>query len=52
VVCPLGDAGITCQVIDVSMISQMKALEAENRRLKGLREYETVRGTVAPENAC
>jgi hypothetical protein len=32
--CPLGDAGITCRVIDASMISQMKALEEENRRLK------------------
>ena len=32
--CPLGDASITCRVIDASMISQMKALEDENRRLK------------------
>jgi putative transposase len=34
VVCLLGDASITCQVKDASMISQMKALEDENRRLK------------------
>jgi hypothetical protein len=34
VVCPLGDVSITCWVIDASMISQMKALEDENRRLK------------------
>ena len=32
--CPFGDASITCRVIDASMISQMKALEDENRRLK------------------
>ena len=31
---PLGDASITCWVIDASMISQMKALEDENWRLK------------------
>ncbi len=34
VVRPLGDVSITCWVIDASMISQMKALEDENRRLK------------------
>ena len=28
------DVSITCWVIDASMISQMKALEDENRRLK------------------
>ena len=33
-VCPLGDASIACRVIDASMISQMRALEDENRRLK------------------
>ena len=33
-VCPLGDASIACRVIDASMISQMKVLEDENRRLK------------------
>ena len=33
-VCPLGDACITCRVIDVSMISRMKMMEDENRRLK------------------
>ena len=32
--CPLGDASITCRVIDASMVSQMKAMEDENRRLK------------------
>ena len=32
--CPLGDASITCWVIDASLISQMKAMEDENRRLK------------------
>ena len=32
--CPLGDASIACQVIDASRISQMKALEDDNRRLK------------------
>ncbi len=32
--CPLSDASITCRVMDASMISQMKALEDENRRLK------------------
>ena len=31
---PFGDVSITCWVIDASMISQMKALEDENRRLK------------------
>ena len=31
---PLGDASITCWVIDASLISQMKAMEDENRRLK------------------
>jgi len=31
---PLGDASITCRVIDASMVSQMKAMEEENRRLK------------------
>ena len=34
VVRPLGDVSITCWVRDASMISQMKALEDENRRLK------------------
>jgi hypothetical protein len=32
--CLLGDASITCSVIDASMVSQMKAMEEENRRLK------------------
>ena len=32
--CPLGDASITCSVIDASMVSQIKAMEDENRRLK------------------
>ncbi|OUS34871.1 hypothetical protein A9Q94_14310 [Rhodobacterales bacterium 56_14_T64] len=31
---PLGGASITCRVIDAPMISQMKAPEDENRRLK------------------
>ena len=31
---PLGDAGITCRVIDASMISELKAMAEENRRLK------------------
>jgi len=32
--CPLGDASITCRVIDASMISELKAMAEENRRLK------------------
>jgi hypothetical protein len=33
-VCPLFDASITCRVIDASMISELKAMAEENRRLK------------------
>jgi|TARA_B110000503_G_scaffold44695_1_gene72981 putative transposase len=31
---PFGDASITCWLIDASMMSQMKAMADENRRLK------------------
>ena len=33
-VCSLSDASITCRVIDDSLISRMKAMDDENRRLK------------------
>lgn len=32
--CLLGDASITCRVINASLISRMKALDDENKRLK------------------
>lgn len=34
--CPLGDACITCLVIDVSDAKRLKALEIENAKLKKL----------------
>ena len=34
VACPLGDASITCLVIDASLIGEMKDLAEQNRRLK------------------
>jgi hypothetical protein len=32
--CPLGDASITCRVIDASLVAEMKDMADQNRRLK------------------
>ena len=48
-VCPLCDASITCRVIDASLISRLKALDDENKRLKKMYAESQMQNDVLKE---